>query len=200
MFRKLLVAPVVTAAVLAGAALPSGATDAPPPTTRTITDLVARSGGEFDQNGQDFDLLLNAVVAAGLDDELAAPGSLTVFAPKDSAFVRLAKQLGFIGNDEGKAWTFLVDALTDLGGGDPLPVLTTVLTYHVHEGRMTALAVSQQPSVSTLAGIDIHPDGFALGDQDPDLLDPRMVVPGTNLNAANGVVHTLNRVLVPVDL
>ena len=49
----------------------------------TITELVAKSGGEFDRNTRDFDILLNAVLAAGLEDALAEPNAdLTVFGPK----------------------------------------------------------------------------------------------------------------------
>jgi uncharacterized surface protein with fasciclin (FAS1) repeats len=56
--------------------------------------------------------------------------NLTVFAPNDRAFVRLARDLGFTGTTEAAAWQFLVGALTQLGNGDPIPVLTNVLLYH----------------------------------------------------------------------
>ncbi len=56
----------------------------------SIADAVAKSGGEFDQNENDFDILLNAVIAANLVDALAASGAdLTVFAPTDKAFIAL---------------------------------------------------------------------------------------------------------------
>ena len=83
----------------------------------TITEVVLASGGTFDSNGEDFDLLLNAVTAAGLDGALGDPeASLTVFAPNDDAFVGLAQTLGFHGDNEGGAFGFIVDALTLLGG------------------------------------------------------------------------------------
>ena len=104
----------------------------------TITDIVLQSGGDFDDNPRDFDILLNAVVTADLAGVLADPeATLTVFAPNDRAFMRLATDLGFEskgGYDEEAVWNFIVGALTDLGGGDPIPVLTDVLTYHVAGG------------------------------------------------------------------
>ena len=61
----------------------------------TITDIVVASGGVFDKNRNDFDILLNAVLAAGLEGALADPkADLTVFAPTDKAFIRLARDLG----------------------------------------------------------------------------------------------------------
>ena len=94
----------------------------------TITDLVLKSGGDFDSNKRDYDILLNAVVTADLADALADPDAeLTLFAPNDTAFYRLARDLGYKGGyDETLVWTFLVSALTDLGGGDPIPVLTDI--------------------------------------------------------------------------
>jgi uncharacterized surface protein with fasciclin (FAS1) repeats len=59
--------------------------------------------------------LTSLVVAAGLADELSAPGNLTVYAPTNDAFGKIpAPVLGTIGGD--------------------LNVLTAVLTYHVVNG------------------------------------------------------------------
>ena len=40
---------------------------------QTITDIVASSGGEFDGNRYDFDILLNAVLTAGRSSTRATP-------------------------------------------------------------------------------------------------------------------------------
>jgi uncharacterized surface protein with fasciclin (FAS1) repeats len=198
MVRKLLACGVVGVTILVGAASPAAARgkERPP----TITEIVAASGGKFDKNAHDFDLLLRAVKTAGLADALAAPGSLSVFAPNDKAFVALARDLGYERRDEKGAWNAIVGALTTLGGGDPIPVLQTVLQYHVVPERLKAYRISQRSSVPTLAGIDIRVHGFRLVDADPQLRDPRMIVPGVNIAASNGIVHTVNRVLVPVDV
>lgn len=66
----------------------------------TIADkVVAASGGAsagtFDANGNDYDILLTALNTAGLTAAVADPNaSLTVFAPRDAAFLRLARDLG----------------------------------------------------------------------------------------------------------
>ena len=62
-------------------------------TDGTFTDIVAASGA-FDTNGADFDLLLKAVQTTGLAGALADPtADLTVFAPNDAAFLKLAAAL-----------------------------------------------------------------------------------------------------------
>ena len=79
--------------------------------TDNIVDVVLASGGAFDNDYTDFDILLNAVQTAGLVDALAAvDADLTVFAPNDAAFVRLARDLGFRGFDETGAFSAIVDA------------------------------------------------------------------------------------------
>ena len=132
----------------------------------TITDFVAKSGGEFDGNPFDYDILLNAVLTAELAEALADPNAdYTLFAPNDRAFIRLARDLGYEGWDEEETWLFLVDALTELGGGDPIPVLTDILLYHV-------------------------------GGESLDFIDVLMF----NVYLSNGIVHTINRVLIPLEL
>ena len=171
----------------------------------TITDIVLASGGEFDKDRRDFDILLNAVVTADLADALADPNAeLTVFAPNDRAFVRLARDLGYEGRyDEEAAWTFLVEALTGLGGGDPIPVLTDVLLYHVAPGDVRPvdliLATIFGGRIETLLGANIRPFFLILVDNDPDLKNPFVVKP-VDIEASNGRIHAISRVLAPIDL
>ena len=171
--------------------------------TTTIAQIVGRSGGTFDDKGYDFDILLTAVQAAGLAPALQDPSAeLTVFAPKDRAFVLTARDLGYGGWDEAGAWTFLVDALTALGGGDPIPVLRNVLLYHVVPGSLDSSEVRSMGSISTLlSGASIFPYGKKrIGDNDPDFIDARFVDGRTDIAASNGVVHVITKVLLPLDL
>lgn len=171
----------------------------------TIAQFVALSGNGFDNRPYDYDILLKAVQTAGLAGPLNDPqADLTLFAPNDRAFVLLARDLGYSGWSESGAWTFLVDALTQLGNGNPIPVLTNVLLYHVAPESLNAYQVllagfANQPIETLLSGATFQPQGFRLKDADPDLTDPRLFVP-LNVNATNGVVHTINRVLIPVNL
>ena len=174
---------------------------------QTIAEIVGASGavGEFDNNRNDYDVLNIAVDTAGLGGALADPAAnLTVFAPNDRAFIRLARDLGYGGFDEAEAWTFLVDALTTLGGGDPIPVLTDVLLYHVIADEVTPFDLfintfTGTPIDTLLAGATIRPFFIFLIDNDPDLRNARVRFP-LNINAENGLIHTVTRVLIPVDL
>ena len=177
--------------------IPGNTVDPEPP---TIAGHVAASGGVFDADGTDFDLLLTAVQAAGLAGALDDPDAdLTVFAPNDAAFVGLANALGFAGTDEGAAFAYIVDALTLLsGGGDPIALLTDVLLYHVSGGAKGSADVLAATSIDTLLGATLGVDGASLVDNDPDVGNPNLIA--TDIQAANGIVHVLDGVLLPVDV
>lgn len=187
-----------------------GLAAAPITAQNTIADVVvAASGGatagQFDNNGNDYDILLNALQTANLVAAVSNPtASLTVFAPNDRAFLRLARDLGFTGTTEAAAWQFLVGALTQLGNGDPIPVLTNVLLYHVVGERITAFDViirsfTGARITTLLAGATIRPFFLRLIDNDPSIADPLLTLP-INLRASNGIIHGVSRVLLPVDL
>src|ERR1700728_2962649 len=73
-------------------------------------------------NSDDHTTLVAAVKAAGLVDTLAGPGPFTVFAPTNEAFAKLpAGTVDTLLKPENKM------------------MLTTILTYHVVAGRMTAV-------------------------------------------------------------
>lgn len=166
----------------------------------TITGIVASSGGTFDTDNGDFDILLNAVLAAGLEGALDDPSAdLTAFAPTDAAFVGLAQTLGYQGMDEAGAFNHIVEALTLLsGGGDPIPLLTNVLLYHVAPQSLQASQVLSSSSIETLLGADLGVSGAQLVDADPDLADPTIIA--TDIQAANGIVHVIDGVLIPTDI
>jgi uncharacterized surface protein with fasciclin (FAS1) repeats len=166
----------------------------------SITEIVAASGQGFDENATDFDILLSAVSAAGLADPLAtANADLTVFAPTDGAFVGLAQDLGYQGADEKGSWAFIQKAVTLLSkGGDPLPLLTDILTYHVVPGARDATEVLSTSSLQTLQGGSLSVNGTTLVDNDPDLPNPNIL--GTNIYASNGIIHAIDGVLLPTDI
>ena len=168
----------------------------------TIAEIVAQSGNGFDDNSQDFDILLSAVQTAGLADALSvADADLTVFAPTDAAFIRLAQDFGFEGNDEAGALDAIVTALTELGNGDPIPVLTDVLLYHLSPGAKTLETVQSESTITTLLdGATLTPDGNSLVDNEPDLIDPSFVAGATDIEASNGIIQAIDRVLIPLDI
>jgi serralysin len=178
-------------ALLAGAAValvpvlssPAGANSEP-----TIADIAVAAS----QEGE-FELLVAALVAADLVDAVADPdASLTVFAPTDAAFVALAQDLGYQGSDETGALGFLV---AELG----MPTITNVLLYHVAPGEIGATELIRTRSVTPLFGPSIGVQGVNLRDAATSLQDPKFSVRG-QIDASNGIIHPIDRVLVPLPV
>jgi serralysin len=200
-WKQWLAAPVAALVLATGAAAvtvtPAGAA------SPTIVGVLAGKSSldGFDGNPYDYDILIKAVQTAGLVGALDDPAAnLTVFAPDDAAFVRTARDLGFQGSSELDAWNFLVGAFTNLGKGDPIPVLTNVLLYHVANGRLGPLDVVFSKRITTLSGSSFGVRLVQLVDNAPKLPNPYLNVFALNQKASNGVIHGITRVLVPVDI
>ena len=179
-----------------GAAIPAAAHEG-----QTITDIVLQSGGDFDRNRKDFDILLNAVVAADLAGVLADPDAdFTVLAPTDEAFVRLAREFGFRGNSEADAFAAIVAVLDELSGGDPIGLLTDILLYHVSPEGRTADVIAHTPIIETALGATILTNKRRLIDNEPDVRDPFLKSRTGGIIASNGVINPITRVLIPVDI
>lgn len=154
---------------------------------------------EIASGSPDFTLLTRALAAADLvpvvDDRDV---SLTVFAPTDDAFVSLARRLGYRGNDKDGAFRAVVEALTELGGGDPIPLLTAILKYHVAEGVVDAEALVAAGGYKPLVGprIRLADDGESLIDEAPAVADAKLLK--VDIRASNGIVHAISGVLLPV--
>jgi transforming growth factor-beta-induced protein len=128
-----------------------------------------------------FSILVEAVVAAELVDTLSAPGALTVLAPTDDAFASLLGELNL-----SKA-QLLADK----------PLLTQVLTYHVLAGRVFADRLKDQLALPSVQG---QPLVFRTGGAAPSITDARgrsAGIVGTNVQASNGVVHVIDKVILP---
>ena len=192
--------------VLLPVALEQAPPPAPDPSLPTIaeTAIAVSSSDGFDSDNGDFDLLIQALTAAGLVDAVNDPSAdLTVFAPTDQGFLRLARDLGFSepGYNEEAAFGFIVDQLTVLGDGDPIPLLTDILLFHVSPGRTFFSELrGQTVEVPTLQGTTITATDRFLADAAPSLEDPRIKTPLTDIQASNGVIHGLNRVLIPLNI
>lgn len=151
-------------------------------------DVAAASG--------DYELLTQAIDAAGLASFLDGDASLTVFAPNDAAFVALAQDLGYDGSDEAGAFAAIVAVLTDLGGGDPIPTLDAILKYHVLGTTQLAAEVTAATTLSTIQGGTLTVSGTTLVDNAPAITDATIV--GTDIVVCNGVLHFVNRVMLPI--
>ena len=165
----------------------------------TLLNLLEESGGAPDADATDFDLLLTALQATGLDavvdDEEA---ELTVFLPNDGAFVSLAQDLGYAGEDEGEALQTILDASAAADPENPLQLVTDILTYHVSPGAQDAEAVLASETLATVNGETIGVEGTTLVDQDADNADPTLI--DTDIAASNGIAHAIDEELLPVDI
>jgi len=145
----------------------------------TMMDDDTTSGNtivDIASGSDSFSTLVQAVQAAGLVDTLAGPGPYTVFAPTDAAFASLPDgALDFLLQPENK------------------DVLTQVLTYHVVPGEVTSGELSTG-GVSALGG------GLAIGVFDSGVVVNNASVTQADIQASNGVIHQVNRVLVPSAL
>ena len=145
-------------------------------TTTTVTTVAAEEMGtivDVAAGAGTFERLLAAATAAGLADTLAGDGPYTVFAPTDEAFAALP---------EGTLEALLGD--TD--------ALRNILLYHVIPGNQKASDLIRQRRVETLQGNDVKIRHYWRR-----VFVNRAKVVDTNLMAPNGVVHAINRVLIP---
>ena len=195
MHRKLSItlAAVVTAA-LAFTASPAMAHGGGKPAGTIVDVAVAASGGGTpDSNSRDYDLLVQALVATGLDATLADTSTkYTVFAPNDRAFMRLVTDL------TGAAPASEAEALATITSAFTAEQISDILLYHVVPGKkLGPVQVLLSGSLTMANGGVVKPRGTTLRDETPTLKDPRLVLWAINIQASNGVIHTIDRVLVP---
>jgi uncharacterized surface protein with fasciclin (FAS1) repeats len=120
-----------------------------------------------------FKTLVSLVKAAGLAETLSGKGPYTVFAPTDAAFRKVPRStLRSLQNDRAE--------------------LRRVLLNHVLTGRYRAARLTRAGSVTTLAGPRLH---VTTRGERVRVAGARVVQ--ANVGASNGVVHAINRVLIP---
>jgi uncharacterized surface protein with fasciclin (FAS1) repeats len=129
-------------------------------------------------------ILVEAVVAAGLGATLSSPGPFTVFAPTNDAFASLLAELGVT-----KAQLL---ANTEL--------LTTVLTYHVLSGEVRAADIpfsGGEVEVNSVEGrpFTIIEEPLSIDDGAAERDNANIIL--TDVLASNGVVHVIDKVILP---
>jgi uncharacterized surface protein with fasciclin (FAS1) repeats len=142
--------------------------------TDDIVDTAVAAG--------DFETLVTAVQAAGLEETLRGEGPFTVFAPTDDAFAALP---------EGTLDSLLAD---------PEGSLAPILTYHVVAGEVLAedVVTMDGQEVETVNGatftVNVGEDGSV---SLTDAAGNEVGVVATDVMASNGVIHVIDGILMP---
>ncbi len=124
-------------------------------------------------NNPAFSILVEAVVKADLAETLSGTGPFTVFAPTNAAFEALFAQLGVAG-------------IADLTKAQ----LTPILLYHVVGGNVRSTQLTTG-DVSTLNGSLMVNVGSSV------MLNGSTQVVVADVQGTNGVVHAIDKVLLP---
>jgi uncharacterized surface protein with fasciclin (FAS1) repeats len=129
---------------------------------KTIAEIAGESGN--------FDQLLNALAATGLDGMLSEPGRFTVFAPTDEAF----------------------EALGDLGLSED--ELRAILQYHVVNDTITRDQIANSSLIPTMSNgrpLFVH----SVDSQIQDISGANVLV--YDILASNGIIHVIDKVMIP---
>ncbi len=122
-----------------------------------------------------FNTLIAAAKAAGLVDALKGDGPITVFAPTDDAFSALPS---------GTIQSLLKPENKDQ--------LATILKFHVIAGKIGSKALADGVLLETLAGLDAN---ISKSEGGFNIENARIIA--TDIDASNGVVHVIDRVILP---
>ena len=141
------------------------------PTQKTANPTIAGVAAKTPQ----LSTLVSLVTKAGLADELSAPGALTVFAPTNAAFAKVPK------------------ATLNMLAKKPA-LLKRVLLYHVVSGKVPAAKVVALKSAKTLAGPSVR---IRVTGQTVRINNARVTT--ADVKASNGIVHVIDRVLIPAS-
>lgn len=183
--RKMMLLLATMAVAVAAVA---GTAGAQPKASGTIVDVAA--------GNKNFTTLVSLVKAAGLVGALSNErASLTVFAPTNAAFKSLEAAVPGV-----------TAALTDPKNKK---LLVQVLQYHVLGSKVMATdavaAAKKKAKVPTLLGKNANGQiGLAITGGKVQLSDSaglnKAIVTKTDLAASNGVVHVVNKVIVPKSI
>jgi uncharacterized surface protein with fasciclin (FAS1) repeats len=126
------------------------------------------------QGAGQFKTLVKLVKAAGLASTLSGSAKYTVFAPTDAAFAKVPKStLNALAKDKA--------------------ALKKVLLYHVVAGAVPASKVVTLRSAKTVEGQRVR---ISVRSGSVYLNGSTRVVK-TDVRASNGIIHVINRVLIP---
>jgi len=177
MVRKLftLSLAVASATVLAVAPGVHASSPSPAPASAKTAAPAQKTIVDVATEAGSFTTLLKALEAADLVKTLSEEGPFTVFAPTDEAFAALPK-----------------GTLDDLLKPENKEKLKRVLSYHVVSGELLSQNL-EAGKVTTLAEVPVEisvKDGIRVN-------DAKVATP--DLKASNGIIHVIDKVLLPPE-
>jgi uncharacterized surface protein with fasciclin (FAS1) repeats len=147
---------------------------------KDIIDNIAKS--------KDHTTLINTITTCGLSETLKSRGPLTIFAPTNQAFAKLAP-----------------GTLDTLSKPEHNTDLTRLLTYHVVSGRLTAKDIAKQinegkgeATFTTLTGAKLK--AKINGDRNIVLIDEKgneAIISQFDIEQSNGIIDVVTSVLIP---
>lgn len=143
--------------------------------------VPAKTIVELAQATPDLSILVEAVVAAGLVGTLSSAGPFTVFAPTNAAFVSLLAELGV------SKEALLADKA----------LLTAVLTYHVLGSKVESTQIPLGAAIKTVQGANLTINTAGSGLAITDARGRKANIVTANIQASNGVVHVIDKVILP---
>jgi len=174
----LLAALCITGVLIAGCTTPPATNVSAPVTTGVPTKApVANTIVSAATANGNLKTFVSALQAAKLDTVLNGPGPYTVFAPTDSAFANLPN---------GTIQKLLMT---------PSGQLTDILKYHVVQGDYMTSAFTNNTTVKTLEGENIH---LNVTNGSVYVNGAKIVV--TNIKTDNGEIQVIDAVLLPPTL
>jgi len=163
-----------------------------PPTGNIVQSALAAGN---------FKILLAALAKTGLQDDLEAPGPFTVFAPTDSTFIITLRSLNNTITNEATALNFINNTLSNSSTPN-ITTLTNSLLYHVTQGRLyaSAMVADNIPNRNTLLTnrtLAFTYPGGAVQIVGTGNANQPATVKKADIQTTNGVIHTIDRVLLP---
>jgi uncharacterized surface protein with fasciclin (FAS1) repeats len=157
----------------------------------SVSTLLTACGSDNDTPDDDIfevvrkdanlSVLGDAIISADLVQTFQSNTSYTLFAPNNAAFVAALAELGLT-----KDQLFADKAL-----------LTTVLSYHLLPGKVNFADIPLNTALKTVQGATLKIDNIAGTLTITDGRSRKSQIIQNNIDARNGVVHVVDKVLLP---